>query len=192
MKPSRPLALIVDRAPFAPPAGAAELAAALREDARELIAAVRLRTGADSPSDAGKLAAQASGGLVIIFADVPAVPPMAIEAAIHALGDCDAALGPCPDGSLYLLALRPDLDPALVEEILEIVFQPGTLGPLTDLLDDAELQATVLPPWFRLASATDLSFAECLARLSLMSEEGEDDFVADRLRVWFEEYAAEA
>lgn len=192
MKPSRPLALIVERASFAPPAGAEALALALRDDARELIAAMRLRTGEDSAPHAGKMAAQSGGGLVIIFSDVPAVPPMAVEAAVYALGDCDAAIGPCADGALYMLALRADMDPALVEEIIEIAVLPDALGPLTDLLDDAELQTSVLPPWFRLASAKDLSFAECLARLSLMTEEGEDDFVADRLRVWFEEFAQEA
>jgi len=43
-----------------------------------------------------------------------------------------------------------------------------------------------LPPWFRAANSKDLSFAESLMRLSLMSEEGEQDFMADRLKLWFE------
>ncbi len=189
MSTKRPLALIVERAPYAPPVGARELATALREDARELLTAARLRTGPDAKADAGMLSSQADQGLVLLFSDVPAVPPMAVDAAAAALFECDVALGACPDGSLYLLALRAELDVDLAHEILEIALGSGGLMALTDLLDDAELQAAVLPPWFRLACDKDLSFAECLARLSLMTEEGEDDFVADRLRLWFEQYA---
>lgn len=189
MNSPRPLALIVERAPFAPPVGGPQLALALREDLREMVSAMRLRAGPDAPANADALAAQAEQGLVLLFADVAALPPMALEAALEAVNDADLALGPCPDGSLYLLALRPGLEPELARDLLRCALEPGGLTDLTDLCDEADLSAVVLPPWFRLASGNELSFAECLARLSLMTEEGEDDFVADRLRLWFEQHA---
>lgn len=189
---ARVQAVVVERIPFAPPSGASQLALALREDLGEMISALRLRAGPGGDDGPALAQAAARGPLLLLFSDVPALPPLAVDAAVDALAQVDVALGPCADGSLYMLGLRAGIAPALVQELLGLAPAPDALGAITDLLDDAELQVAVLPPWFRLASAPELSFAECLARLSLMSEEGEDDFVADRLRVWFEQFAPEA
>jgi hypothetical protein len=188
--PTRTHAVIVDRPPFSPADGAESLRAALREDARELVAAMRLRPLPDVAAEPAKLAdAAARGALLVLFADVPATPPLAVEAALDSLAECDLALGPCADGSLYLLALREGIARDVAEQIAAVALAPGAVHGLADLCDDAELSAALLPPWFRLVSENELSFAESLARLSLMSEEGEEGFVADRLRVWFETHA---
>ncbi|MBK9974844.1 MAG: hypothetical protein IPP14_08730 [Planctomycetes bacterium] len=184
----RAQATILERTPYAPAVGAAELSAALREDARELLSALRLRiVPACAPEDLLKAAPDQA--LILVFSDTPALPPMAIEAAIDGLAEGELAVGPCVDGSLYLLVLGAGLDPSLAAEAMALAPLPDALARLTDLCDETETAVTVLPPWFRLAEAKDLSFAESLARLSLMSEEGEEDFVADRLRVWFEDHA---
>lgn len=186
----RAQAVIVDRAPFLPARGADALAPALKGDLRDVMSALRLRIMPDSPADAARLAATAaSAATVFVFADVPALPPVALEAALEALKEGDVVLGPCNDGGLYLLALDARTQGEVAQEILSCAMAPDALTNLADLLDDAGLSATVIPPWFRLASEKDLSFAESLARLSLLTEEGEDDFVADRLRLWFEEHA---
>jgi len=185
---TRARALITLQRHFAPPSGADELAVALLEDLREMLAALRLRVLPDAAPNASTIAAAAGAGpLLALFADVPALPPLAVEAAIDALESADVALGPCADGSLYLLGLRAGLDSGLAGEIAAAALAPGALHALADLCDDAELAVALLPPWFRLASENELSFAESLARLSLMSEEGEEDFVGDRLRLWFEQ-----
>ncbi|MBE7490371.1 MAG: DUF2064 domain-containing protein [Planctomycetes bacterium] len=188
MNQTRVPAWIVSRPPFAPAAGGAELAGALREDLRELCHALRLRLNPE-PADVAALGARAGQGLLLLFSDVPAVPPPALEAALDAVAEADLALGPCADGALYLLALRPGLEPDVAAEVLAHAASPDAVARLTDLCDDANLAAVVLPPWFRLARQSDLSFAESLARLSLMTEEGEEGFVADRLRLWFEQHA---
>jgi glycosyltransferase A (GT-A) superfamily protein (DUF2064 family) len=188
--PPRLQAVIVDRPGFAPRDGGAALRVALLEDARELVSAMRLRPLPDMPADAARLAdAAAKGALLVLFADVPAIPPLAVEAALDSLGDCDIALGGCADGSLYLLALREGLEADLLAELAAAALAPGAIHALADLCDDAGLSANLLPPWFRVASENELSFAESLARLSLMSEDDEEGFVADRLRVWFEQHA---
>lgn len=184
----RALAVILERPPFSPATGAAELAHALREDARELLSALRLRVVPPAGPES-LLKAANDQAVIVLFSDTPAVPPMALEAAMDGLADGEVAVGPCADGSLYLLVLGAGLDPALAAEALALAPLPDALARLTDLCDETETAVTVLPPWFRLAVAADLSFAESLARLSLMSEEGEEDFVADRLRVWFEDHA---
>lgn len=186
----RVLAVIVRRPAFAPAAGAEALHLALLEDAREIVSALRLKPLPDCAPEAGKLTQAAAGGsLLVLFADVPAIPPLAVEAALESLEDCDIALGGCADGALYLLALREGLEADLLADLAAAALAPGAIHALADLCDDAGLSVGMLPPWFRLASENELSFAESLARLSLMSEDDEEGFVADRLRVWFEQHA---
>lgn len=189
-KRTRPAAGLILRTPLAPARGGAALATALLEDARELLSALRLRNLPDlQPEPAAVAAALADGPALLAFADVPAIPPMAIEAATEAIAGADIALGPCTDGGLYLIAARAGLDAGLCAELAECALAPDALTALADLADDAQLAVALLPPWFGLRQESALSFAESLARLSLLSEEGEEDFVADRLRVWFEEHA---
>lgn len=46
------------------------------------------------------------GPLAIVGTDIPDLSPAHVDAAFAALGDNDAALGPCPDGGYYLIALK--------------------------------------------------------------------------------------
>jgi glycosyltransferase A (GT-A) superfamily protein (DUF2064 family) len=174
-RPPRPAALVIEREA----AGTvdAELRKAVREDLLELLSALKLRVEPE-------FAAQTGAPRLLVFADVPAMPALAVEGALESLRSVDVVIGPCADGSLYLLGLAPGLEQELAAELSQAARQG--LEAVTSLLEDAELDTVVLPPWFRLAGAADLKFAEWLARLSLLSEEGEEDFIADRLRVWLE------
>lgn len=188
----RPAAAIVARQPWQPENSGPELASALHEDAAEVLGALRMRV--QRVPSAQSLAAEfyaEKRPLVIAFADVPALPVLCVQGALQELESHAAAVGPCPDGSIYLLALSPDLPEDVLPALLATVDGPAhaALAEVIDILDEAELPATMLPPWFRVAERRDLSFAESLARLSLLSEEGEEDFLADRLRLWFERHA---
>lgn len=188
----RPAALIVARPPWQPERGGAELAAALDEDLAELLGSMRMRVEhAATASAAAAMIKAEPRPLVLSFADVPALPPLCVEGALQELNSHAAAVGPCADGGLYLLALSPDLPEDALAALLAAADAPApeALPAIIDVLDEAELPTAMLPPWFRIAEKHDLSFAESLARLSLLSEEGEDDFLADRLRLWFERHA---
>jgi hypothetical protein len=178
------LAFIIERKPYAAPQGATELANALREDLFENLASQPVKL---SQEQFGDVYPQADVPVLVTYSDVPGLPFLSVEGAIDELEHSDVVIGAAPDGALYLVALRPGLQ----GEVAELVKSGGVvLTELTDLLDDLELKCTVLPPWFRMASAQDLSFAENLARLSVMGEDGaEDVFFADRLRMWFETFA---
>ncbi|MBX3460650.1 MAG: DUF2064 domain-containing protein [Planctomycetes bacterium] len=186
----RPAALIVNREPWTPGQGGAELAAALRDDLSELLGALRLRIE-PAAEDIARVYAREPRPLLIAFSDTPALPALSVEAALDELSECHAVVGPCADGSVYLLGLAPGLDAALVAGLAQAALGPAddALAAVTDLLDDDEHEVALLPPWFRMGSEKDLSFAESVARLSLMSEEGDEDFLADRLRLWLERHA---
>jgi rSAM/selenodomain-associated transferase 1 len=49
---------------------------------------------------------QPPGPVVIIGTDIPAIRPTYIAAAFAALGQCDAVLGPAPDGGYWLVGLK--------------------------------------------------------------------------------------
>lgn len=186
----RPAAIIIPRAPWVPSRGGEELAAALRDDLAELLGALRLRLD-PAAGDIARVYAREPRPLLITFADTPALPALSVEAALDELENCQAVVGPCADGSVYLLGLAPGLDTAIVTELAKAAIgQPGELlSTITDILDDDEHEVALLPPWFRMGCEKDLSFAESVARLSLMSEEGDEDFLADRLRLWLERHA---
>lgn len=194
----RAKALLVQRAPWQPASAGAEFATALAEDLRELISALGLSLlgspGGVSGPQIRAVVESTRDPLLVFFSDVPALPPLSVEGALDSLKDYGAVLGPCADGSLYLLGLGPELDEKLKVALLEAALvSPGeALSVATDLLCDDEAGCGVLPPWFRIARDTDLRFAENLVRLSLLSDEGDDDVVCDRLRLWFEQTEADA
>jgi rSAM/selenodomain-associated transferase 1 len=58
------------------------------------------------------LRALGPGRAALIGADIPGLRPHHIVAAFHALGDCDAVLGPAADGGFWLVGLKhPDRQP---------------------------------------------------------------------------------
>jgi hypothetical protein len=182
--------------PWMPEQGGDELATAVREDLVELLGALRLRVehpAAAQPVAVSQTLSQSDRPVVLAFTDVPALPTLSVEGALEDLDENALVVGPCADGSVYLLAVAPGIEPEPLGALAEAVCGlPGEmLASITDIADEFELPAAMLPPWFRMGGNKDLSFAESVARLSLMSEEGEDDFLADRLRLWFERYAQE-
>jgi glycosyltransferase A (GT-A) superfamily protein (DUF2064 family) len=163
------------------------LASALRDDLLEVLQLLRLRIDrADNPGAIAKAAAAHAASSLIAFSDVPGLPPDCAEGALELAEDADVVIGPCADGSVYLLAFASGLEAAAIQPLIEAGLQPDGLMRCADLLKDSELEVATLPPWFRAAGEKDLSFAESLMRLSLMGEESEADFMADRLRLWFE------
>jgi hypothetical protein len=176
----RTTALVVER----PPALDAALVAALRDDLVEMLQFMRLRVlhfkGEIPPHE---------GPMLAVFTDIPAVPPECLEGAAEELEEYDVAIGPCADGSLYLLGFGAGLDSALEAELLAAATGPDGLSALAPLLEAADLATVLLPPWFRVAKSGDVSFAESLIRLSLLDEEGDDRFMADRLRLRLEKKA---
>jgi hypothetical protein len=178
----RPLALIASR-----PVSDAALATALRDDLLEVLQLMRLRAhNADNPAAIAKVVSTHVAPSLVAFSDVPGLPPDCAEGALELTEEADVVVGPCADGSVYLLAFVEGLDLATVQSLIEAALHPDGLARCTDLLEKSDLNVATLPPWFRTASDKDLSFAESLMRLSLMGEETELDFVADRLRLWFE------
>jgi glycosyltransferase A (GT-A) superfamily protein (DUF2064 family) len=178
----RPLALVAAR-----PVTDAALDTALREDLLEVLQLLRLRAhSADTPAAIAKVVSTHVAPSLVAFSDVPGLPPDCAEGALELTDDADVVVGPCADGSIYLLAFAEELDPATIQQLIEAALQPDGLARCVALLDDSELSVATLPPWFRAANPKDLSFAESLMRLSLMGEESETDFMADRLRLWLE------
>lgn len=190
---ARARAIIVQRSAWLPPKAGAEFKAALFEDLRELVAAMGLslagsREGA-SGAEIRALLESSRDPLLVMFSDVPGLPPLSVEGALDSLREYPCALGPCADGGVYLLGFGPDMPEKLKVALIEAatVSPADAMAIATDLLTDEETNCSVLPPWFRVAQERDLHFAQNLARLSILSDEGEDDFVCDRLRVWFEQ-----
>jgi hypothetical protein len=178
MPDSRPIAFVAPR-PVADPA----LATALREDLVEVLQLLRLRIDrADTPAAIAKAAAAYAGPALVAFSDVPGLPPDCAEGALELAEEADVVVGPCADGSVYLLAFAQGLQASEIEKLIAA----DSLARCTALLAVSGLSVATLPPWVRAASDKDLSFAECLVRLSLMGDDTELDFVADRLRLWFE------
>lgn len=177
----RPLALIATR-----PVSDAQLATALRDDLTELLQFIRLRVVShESVDELAKAAAVHDGPCLLTFSDVPGLPADCVEGAIEMLEDVDVVLGPCADGSVYLIAAE-GLDEAGINALIDAALSPDGLARCIPLLEQAGLETATMPPWFRISGEKDVSFADSLARLSLMSEQGENDFIADRLRVWLE------
>jgi glycosyltransferase A (GT-A) superfamily protein (DUF2064 family) len=188
----RPEALILERSPWQPALAGDALARALREDLTELISSMRLRVGrAEDADQVATIHAREDRPLLLAFPDVPALPPLSVEGALSELRQHAAVLGPTVDGGVYLLGFAPGLDSGVVAALARAALEERSLEQMCDLLDDSELPVATLPPWFRIQGANELSFAEHLARLSLLSEDGEEDFLADRLRLWFEQNADE-
>ncbi|MCC7509057.1 MAG: DUF2064 domain-containing protein [Planctomycetes bacterium] len=190
----RPAALIVAREPWLPPEGGQELATALREDVGELLGSLRLRIEPApnaTAADIVRIFQREKRPLLLAFSDVPALPALSVEGALEELVENAVVVGPCADGAVYLLGMAPGLDDDIVGQLAEAACGPAhdALGAVTDAVDVEDLPVVLLPPWTRIGSDKDLSFAENLARLSLMSEDGEEDFLADRLRLWFERHA---
>lgn len=181
----RPLALIVSRSPSDP-----ELAAVLRDDLHELLQFLRMRVESpDGTAALAKAAASHRGPVLLAFSDVAALPADCAEGALELLEELDVVVGPCPDGSVYLLGLAEGLDQPLIEMLVQAALQPEGLAACVSLLEESGLEAAALPPWFRLGTDKELSFAQSLMRLSLLSEDGDSDFIADRVRIWFEKQA---
>jgi hypothetical protein len=178
----RPLALVAAR-----PVADASLGTALREDLVEVLQLLRLRAhNADTPAAIAKVVSTHIAPSLVAFSDVPGLPPDCAEGALELIDEADVVVGPCADGSVYLLGFVEGLDPVAIQSLIEAALQNDGLARCTELLEKSDLNVATLPPWFRAASDKDLSFAESLMRLSLMGEETELDFVADRLRLWFE------
>jgi glycosyltransferase A (GT-A) superfamily protein (DUF2064 family) len=174
--------VVVDRTPFTPPVGGAELARALSEDLHEALGAMPLRL---SREPLATLLSDSDQPVVITFADVPALPWQGVDAALEELEYNDVVVGPSADGSLYLLAVRPGVAP----EVVSALDKPGAeLAALTEVMERLDLPCTVLPPWFRVGSANALEFARNLLQLSLRDEQADQDYAADRLRIWLERY----
>jgi glycosyltransferase A (GT-A) superfamily protein (DUF2064 family) len=190
---ARARAVIVQRAPWLPQSMGQALKTALFEDLRELVSAMGLslngpKEGA-SGADIRALLETSRDTTLVLFSDIPGLPPLSVEGALDALHEYPCALGPCADGGIYLLAFGPDMPEKLKVALVEAatVSPSEAMNIAADLLTDEETNCSVLPPWFRMATERDLQFADNLARLSILSDEGEDDFVCDRLRVWFEQ-----
>lgn len=182
MPESRPLALVALR-----PVADAKLATALREDLTEVLQLLRLRLDrSDNPAAIAKAVAAHDAPSLIAFSDVPGLPPDCAEGALELAEEADVVVGPCADGSVYLLAFGEGLEAAVIQPLIEAALASDGLAQCTALLNESEVSVATLPPWFRAANDKDLSFAESLMRLSLMGEESEMDFMADRLRLWFE------
>src|SRR5690606_36389975 len=167
---------------------------ALRQDLAELVAALGLRVERNTEATAEGLAGllgTSDAAVVAVYDDVPAMPPLAVEGALDELETHDAVIGPCADGSLYIAAFVPGLDASTAATLARALCGPAekSLAEVAEVLDAEGLATAVLPPWFRVGTESGLSFAQQLARLSLLSEAGEEDFLADRLRHWFETYA---
>ena len=182
----RPQAVVVIRPPWAPE-GDGAIAQALREDLLEVMQLLHLKVHEPRDPAAGlKSIADNKGPSIVSFTDVPALPPDCVDGALEDLEEFDVVIGPTPDDSVYLLAFNPGIDAALAESLLREALNPESLPAIAGLLEESGLEVAVLPPWFRIGNSNQLSFAESLARLSLMSEDGDEAFVADRLRIWFE------
>ncbi|MHC4839655.1 MAG: glycosyltransferase family protein [Planctomycetota bacterium] len=194
-KTARTTAIVLPGKPFRPEKQANQLCQAINDDLFELLGAVKLRMPTDAaPENAAVLAdaiLTSDGNVLITWADTAAMPIHAVSGALDALKTTNAVVGPCVSGELYLLGLTGPIEPDIASEVSEILFDDQPLEAVTDLLDHLDVETAVLPPWFRVKNEEQLSFAESLARLSLLSEDGEDDFIADRLRLWFEENATE-
>jgi len=193
----RARAVIVQRNPWLPPHASEEFKGALLEDMRELVQAMGLvlvgpPAGATGP-DLRALVEASREPVLVLFSDVAALPPLSVEGALDSLQEYSGVIGPCTDGSLYLLGFSPGMDQKLKVALLEAatVSPAEALDIATDLLCDDEVDCSTLPPWFRVASERSLRFTENLIRLSLLSDEGEDDIVCDRLRLWFERHDIE-
>ncbi|MBZ0137921.1 MAG: hypothetical protein K8I27_16315 [Planctomycetes bacterium] len=182
----RPQAVVVIRPPWAPE-GDGAIAQALREDLLEVLQLLRLRIHEPRDPAAGlKSIADNKGPSLVTFTDVPALPPDCVDGALEDLDEFDVVVGPCPDDSVYLLAFNHGVEAPMIEAIIKAALDPECLPEIANLLEQSELEVAVLPPWFRIGNSNQLSFAESLARLSLMSEDGDEQFTADRLRIWFE------
>ena len=183
---TRPQALVVIRPPWAPE-GDGAIAQALREDLLEVMQLLQLKVHEPRDPAAGlKSITECKGPSIITFTDIPALPPDVVDGALQDLEEFDIALGPTPDDNVYLLALNPGVEASLVEALMQEALNPDCLPAITSLLEEAGLEVAVLPPWFRVGNSIQLSFAQSLARLSLLSDDGDEAFVADRLRIWFE------
>ena len=190
---ARARAIIVQRQGWLPASRGTEFKGALFEDLRELVSAMGLalagpKEGA-SGTDVRALLEASRDTTLVLFSDVPGLPPLSVEGALDSLREYPCALGPCADGGIYMLAFSPDMNEKLKVALVEAasVSPADAMNIATDLLTDEETNCGVLPPWFRVAAERDFQFADNLARLSILSEEGEDDFVCDRLRLWFEQ-----
>jgi len=190
---ARARAIIVQRGGWLPQTRGPEFKTALFEDLRELVSAMGMalagpKEGA-SGTDIRALLETSRDTTLVLFSDIPGLPPLSVEGALDSLHEYPCALGPCADGGIYLLAFSPEMNEKLKVALVEAAsVSPGdAMNIATDLLTDEEVNCAVLPPWFRVATERDFQYADNLARLSLLSEEGEDDFVCDRLRLWFEQ-----
>lgn len=186
MAETRPLALVLPAPSFVDLPGADGLREAVRADLHELLAMLELRVRDGSELHAAL--ADVKAPLLLTFANVPALPAAAVEGALEALSEFDVVLGPCADGGIYLLGLAVSLDEPEAKQLAELLATKQPLPGLVKLLEQLELETAMLPPWFRLADKADVSFARSLAGLSLLSEGGEDEFLADRLRLWLEKH----
>ncbi|MCC6573935.1 MAG: DUF2064 domain-containing protein [Planctomycetes bacterium] len=181
---------MVRRRCFTPASGAEQLEQALIEDCREVLHAAGLPLGSQQPLQAADLrgSVQPNEAAVVVFTDVPGLPLPAMESLPQILREADVVLGPCADGGIYLLAWSASVDRALTEGMCNALASTEPLAALTDLLTDAEAEVELLPSWFRLSNERDFNVIDCVARLSVLSEDGEDDFSAERLRQWFEKF----
>lgn len=149
------------------------LATALREDLLEALQFMRLKV-----QTGGEL----TGTALVTFDDVPGLPMEALEGAADALEECPVVVGPCADDSVYLLGVNEDVSSVYRGRLIEAAQK--SLDELAGALEEAGLEAVTMPPWFRVRSAKDLTFAGALARLSSLSEDGDMGFLADRLKLW--------
>lgn len=176
-----------------PAHGAGDLARALVEDSRELFAAAGLPLAAEVLEPIALSSTLKAGeAAVITFTDVPALPLPVLESLPDVLREADVALGPCGGGSIYLLALAAGVDGALVAELCRVLSSgaENMLSTLTEVLTDAQAEVELLPVWLRLSTARDFDVVDNMARLSVLREDGEEDFAAERLRQWLETHAA--
>lgn len=191
---TRTQAIVLAGKPYTEHAQSKQLGEALHEDLNELLGAVKLRAPAGNKPLATSVQLEsaltsADSDVIVVWADTAAMPLHAVAGALDALSEAGAVVGPCASGDVYLLGFAGPINKELAADIASVLFDASPLEALTDLLDELEIETAVLPPWFKINSPEQLFFAENLARLSLLSEDGEDDFIADRLRVWFEENA---
>lgn len=149
------------------------LAAALREDLLEALQFLRLRVQPGGDME---------GPAIVTFDDVPGLPLDAVEGAADALEEHPVVVGPCADESVYLVGIGQGVPREYRAGLIEAAGK--SLAALAGALESAGLPAITMPPWFRVRSPKDLSFARTLARLSSLSDDGDMDFLADRLKLW--------
>jgi uncharacterized protein len=95
--------------------------------------------------------------VVIIGSDVPTLPEAILNAAFDDLHEVDAAIGPTIDGGYYLIGLRAQARAKAHVLFERIVWsQPDVFRSTLNRIENAGLEARVLPGWYDVDTIDDL------------------------------------